>query len=121
MTNLADTPSTIITLVADGNLYQVTPNSTINIHKYRASIMLDQNGISSIVKIMNPSSVIEPNELDKPILAVCGDSTFYHAVIPALINAQHNRADITFILLDNSGTAMTGFQPPPSVDALPEK
>ncbi|PKN85320.1 MAG: indolepyruvate ferredoxin oxidoreductase [Deltaproteobacteria bacterium HGW-Deltaproteobacteria-1] len=58
--------------------------------------------------------------LDKPILTVCGDSTFYHAVIPALINAQHNRADITFIVLDNAGTAMTGFQPHPglSVSAL---
>ena len=52
---------------------------------------------------------------DKPILAVCGDSTFYHAVIPALINAQHNRADITFIVLDNAGTAMTGFQPHPGL------
>jgi indolepyruvate ferredoxin oxidoreductase alpha subunit len=50
-----------------------------------------------------------------PILTVCGDSTFYHAVIPALINAQHNRADITFIVLDNAGTAMTGFQPHPGL------
>ena len=53
--------------------------------------------------------------LEKPVLAVCGDSTFYHAVIPALINAQHNRADITFIVLDNAGTAMTGFQPHPGL------
>ena len=52
---------------------------------------------------------------DKPILTVCGDSTFYHAVIPALINAQHNRADITLIVLDNAGTAMTGFQPHPGL------
>jgi indolepyruvate ferredoxin oxidoreductase alpha subunit len=52
---------------------------------------------------------------EKPVLAVCGDSTFYHAVIPALINAQHNRADITFIVLDNAGTAMTGFQPHPGL------
>lgn len=60
--------------------------------------------------------------LDKPVIAVCGDSTFYHAAIPALINAQHNRADITFIVLDNSGTAMTGFQPHPglTVSALGE-
>jgi indolepyruvate ferredoxin oxidoreductase, alpha subunit len=63
--------------------------------------------------------------LDKPVLAVCGDSTFYHAVIPALINAQHNQADITFIVLDNAGTAMTGFQPHPGLtvsaagDAIP--
>jgi indolepyruvate ferredoxin oxidoreductase alpha subunit len=53
---------------------------------------------------------------NKPVLAVCGDSTFYHAVIPALINAQHNRADITFIVLDNAGTAMTGFQPHPGLE-----
>ncbi|OPY87366.1 MAG: indolepyruvate ferredoxin oxidoreductase [Smithella sp. PtaU1.Bin162] len=52
---------------------------------------------------------------EKPVIAVCGDSTFYHAAIPALINAQHNRADITFIVLDNSGTAMTGFQPHPGL------
>lgn len=60
--------------------------------------------------------------LTQPILTVCGDSTFYHAVIPALINAQHNRADITFIVLDNAGTAMTGFQPHPgiAVSALQE-
>jgi indolepyruvate ferredoxin oxidoreductase alpha subunit len=54
--------------------------------------------------------------LDKPVMGVCGDSTFYHAVIPALINAQHNKADITFIVLDNAGTAMTGFQPHPGIN-----
>ena len=54
--------------------------------------------------------------LDKPVMSICGDSTFYHAVIPALINAQHNRADITFIVLDNAGTAMTGFQPHPGIN-----
>jgi indolepyruvate ferredoxin oxidoreductase alpha subunit len=59
---------------------------------------------------------LEAFGLDKPIMAVCGDSTFYHAVIPALINAQHNRADITFIVMDNAGTAMTGFQPHPGIN-----
>ncbi len=54
--------------------------------------------------------------LNQPVLSVCGDSTFYHAVIPALINAQHNKADITFIVLDNAGTAMTGFQPHPGIN-----
>jgi len=57
--------------------------------------------------------------MDKPVMAVCGDSTFYHAVIPALINAQHNKADITFIVLDNAGTAMTGFQPHPGIGRVP--
>jgi indolepyruvate ferredoxin oxidoreductase alpha subunit len=53
--------------------------------------------------------------LDQPIFAVCGDSTFYHAVMPALVNAIHNKADITLVVLDNSGTAMTGFQAHPGL------
>jgi indolepyruvate ferredoxin oxidoreductase, alpha subunit len=43
-------------------------------------------------------------------VAVAGDSTFYHACIPALINARANKADALFVVLDNSVTAMTGFQ-----------
>jgi indolepyruvate ferredoxin oxidoreductase alpha subunit len=48
---------------------------------------------------------------DQPVLAVCGDSTFFHAVIPALINGVYNQANFTLMILDNSATAMTGFQP----------
>lgn len=50
---------------------------------------------------------------DQPVLAVVGDSTFYHAVIPALINGVYNRSDFTLVILDNNATAMTGFQPHP--------
>jgi indolepyruvate ferredoxin oxidoreductase alpha subunit len=53
--------------------------------------------------------------LDSKILAVAGDSTFFHACIPALINARHKGADVTFVILDNSSTAMTGFQPHPGI------
>jgi indolepyruvate ferredoxin oxidoreductase alpha subunit len=60
--------------------------------------------------------------MDQPVVAVCGDSTFYHAVLPALINAVHHRADVLMAILDNSGTAMTGFQPHPgsAVNAVGE-
>jgi indolepyruvate ferredoxin oxidoreductase alpha subunit len=51
--------------------------------------------------------------LEQPVLAVCGDSTFYHAAMPALVNAHYNRANFLLLLLDNSATAMTGFQPHP--------
>jgi indolepyruvate ferredoxin oxidoreductase, alpha subunit len=54
--------------------------------------------------------------LNQSAFAVCGDSTFYHAVIPALINAVHNEAEITLIVMDNSGTAMTGFQAHPGLE-----
>jgi len=51
--------------------------------------------------------------MDQPVIAVCGDSTFFHAAMPALANAIHQRSPFTLILLDNRGTAMTGFQPHP--------
>ncbi len=53
--------------------------------------------------------------MDQPILATVGDSTFFHAVLPALVNAVHHQSDITIVVLDNGGTAMTGFQPHPGL------
>ena len=53
--------------------------------------------------------------MDQPVVATVGDSTFFHAVLPAFINAVHNKSDFTLIILDNSGTAMTGFQPHPGL------
>ncbi len=60
--------------------------------------------------------MLRPFGFDQPVLAVCGDSTFFHAAIPALLNGIHNRADFTLLYLDNGGTAMTGFQPHPGTD-----
>ncbi|MFH1134474.1 MAG: thiamine pyrophosphate-dependent enzyme [Pseudomonadota bacterium] len=49
----------------------------------------------------------------QPVISVVGDSTFFHAAIPALINATYNRSTLLLVVLDNSATAMTGFQPHP--------
>jgi indolepyruvate ferredoxin oxidoreductase alpha subunit len=56
----------------------------------------------------------------QPAIALCGDSTFYHAAIPGLINGLHHKSNFLMILLDNSATAMTGFQPHPGspLDAM---
>ncbi|MGQ9542987.1 MAG: indolepyruvate ferredoxin oxidoreductase subunit alpha [Candidatus Bathyarchaeia archaeon] len=51
----------------------------------------------------------------EPAVAIVGDSTFFHASIPALINAVYNNHRVGVIVLDNSTTAMTGFQPHPGV------
>ncbi|MHA1149524.1 MAG: indolepyruvate ferredoxin oxidoreductase subunit alpha [Promethearchaeota archaeon] len=48
-----------------------------------------------------------------PVLAIIGDSTFFHTGIPGLINAVYNQNNVIVIILDNSATAMTGFQPHP--------
>jgi len=50
---------------------------------------------------------------EQPTISVVGDSTFYHAVIPALINAKYNNSNFLTVVLDNGTTAMTGHQPHP--------
>ncbi|MCC6215358.1 MAG: FAD-dependent oxidoreductase [Polyangiaceae bacterium] len=42
-----------------------------------------------------------------------GDSTFFHAGMPALLDAVQTRANVVAVLLDNGVTAMTGFQESP--------
>ena len=49
----------------------------------------------------------------EPIVATLGDSTFFHAGIPPLINAKYNHSKIVAVILDNLTTAMTGHQPHP--------
>ena len=56
---------------------------------------------------------LEQFGFSQKVIANCGDSTFFHAAIPALINAVHHKANSTFMILDNSTTGMTGFQPHP--------
>jgi indolepyruvate ferredoxin oxidoreductase alpha subunit len=51
--------------------------------------------------------------LDQPVVAVVGDSTFFHTTIPGLISAKYHNANMLLLVLDNSATAMTGFQPHP--------
>jgi indolepyruvate ferredoxin oxidoreductase alpha subunit len=51
--------------------------------------------------------------IDVPVVAHLGDSTFFHAGIPPLVNAVYNKANITMVVMDNSATSMTGFQPHP--------
>ena len=49
--------------------------------------------------------------IKKPVVATLGDGTFFHAGIPALLNAVHNQTNLTIILMDNHWASMTGMQP----------
>lgn len=53
--------------------------------------------------------------LNLPVVSVIGDSTFFHAGMPQLLNAVYNNSKTTLIIYDNRTTAMTGFQPHPGV------
>jgi indolepyruvate ferredoxin oxidoreductase alpha subunit len=46
-------------------------------------------------------------------IAIVGDSTFFHATLPGLVNAVYNNAKVVLAVLDNQTTAMTGNQPHP--------
>ncbi len=56
---------------------------------------------------------IDPFIKNKQVVFM-GDSTFFHSGQLAISNSIKNRQDITYIILDNKTTAMTGHQPTPS-------
>lgn len=62
---------------------------------------------------------IDPFIINKQIVFM-GDSTFFHGGMSAISDSIKNNQDITYIILDNQTTAMTGHQPTPSggVDIL---
>ncbi|MCD6352865.1 MAG: indolepyruvate ferredoxin oxidoreductase subunit alpha [Proteobacteria bacterium] len=47
------------------------------------------------------------------VVAVIGDSTFFHSGITSLLNTSYNKSKSTIIILDNRFTAMTGGQEHP--------
>ncbi len=49
---------------------------------------------------------------EKPF-ATIGDSTFFHAGVPPLMNMVHNKGRGTVLIMDNGTTAMTGHQDHP--------
>jgi len=50
---------------------------------------------------------------NQKLIAFVGDSSFFHAGIPALINTVFNKSNPLIIILENQTTAMTGHQPHP--------
>jgi len=55
------------------------------------------------------------NQEKRPdIVATIGDSTFFHAGVPPLIDAVVQKVKFVLVILDNRTTAMTGSQPTPT-------
>ncbi|MHA2340078.1 MAG: thiamine pyrophosphate-dependent enzyme [Candidatus Hodarchaeales archaeon] len=55
------------------------------------------------------------------VISVIGDSTFFHAGLPGMVNICNNNEDVIVIVLDNSVTAMTGQQPNPGTGYGPAR
>ncbi len=60
-------------------------------------------------------SGIDPFIRNKQVVFM-GDGTFFHSGTSAISNSLFSRQDITYIILQNSTTAMTGHQPLASLD-----
>ena len=58
-------------------------------------------GIGSGLSLFNRS---------RKVVVFMGDSTFFHAGLPGILNAVFNQHPITLILMENGTTAMTGHQ-----------
>lgn len=52
--------------------------------------------------------------LEKSNVAVIGDSTFFHAGLPALATAIYNKTPLVLLVVDNRTTGMTGHQGNPA-------
>lgn len=57
-------------------------------------------------------------DFSKKVVAVLGDSTFFHGGITGLVNAVYNKGNLNLVILDNYTTAMTGHQPHPGTGKL---
>jgi indolepyruvate ferredoxin oxidoreductase alpha subunit len=82
-------------------------------------LLLEPYGITDSLLCMGASQGLSggmQHVLEDKVISFIGDSTFFHASLPGLVNAVHNQHDYTVIVLDNSVTAMTGQQPNPGSD-----
>lgn len=55
----------------------------------------------------------EKNNVDKRVVAVIGDSTFFHTGVNSLIDVAYNKGNTVSVILDNRITGMTGHQENP--------
>lgn len=59
------------------------------------------------------SKAFAKNNVDKKVVAVIGDSTFFHTGVNSLIHVAYNKGNTVSVILDNRITGMTGHQENP--------
>jgi indolepyruvate ferredoxin oxidoreductase alpha subunit len=82
---------------------------------YMLGILPPLNTLDFIVSMGAGEGIVHgiKKATNQKAIAFIGDSTFFHAGIPALINMVFNKSNPLIIILDNGVTAMTGHQPHP--------
>ncbi len=82
--------------------YMLFGNPPVNLQDY-LSCMGSSVGIAHGIK----------KSTKQKLITFVGDSSFFHAGIPPLINTVFNKSNPLIIILNNETTAMTGYQPHP--------
>jgi len=70
------------------------------------------HGLAKVVEPPPPAEGTKPNLRNK-VVAVIGDSTFFHSGITSLMDVSYNNGNTVTLILDNDTTAMTGGQENP--------
>lgn len=69
---------------------------------------------ASLGMVKGMRKAMDMNGEKRPLVAVIGDGTFFHSGLSGFANLRHQLSgeeNITYLVLDNSTTAMTGGQP----------
>lgn len=82
---------------------------TLGINLGAVDTCLDMGGSVTIASGLYQA--YHQDDVEVPIAATIGDSTFLHAGVTPLANAVYNGARFILVILDNGTTAMTGMQP----------
>lgn len=89
--------------------YMLFGNSPINLQDY-LSCMGSSVGIGHGINKATGGK--------QKLITFVGDSSFFHAGIPPLINTVFNKSNPLIIILNNQTTAMTGHQPHPGTQGV---
>lgn len=89
--------------------YMLFGNSPVNLQDY-LSCMGSSVGIGHGIKKASGGK--------QKLISFVGDSSFFHAGIPPLINTVFNKSNPLIIILNNETTAMTGHQPHPGTQGV---
>ncbi|MBF0546843.1 MAG: indolepyruvate ferredoxin oxidoreductase subunit alpha [Candidatus Riflebacteria bacterium] len=102
------------------NLRKLDLNVTGDIGCYSLGALAPHNAIHTTVcmgaSITNALGIekSQKDQIHGKLVAVIGESTFFHSGITSLIDTVYNQGRHLTIILDNSITAMTGHQPNPA-------
>jgi indolepyruvate ferredoxin oxidoreductase alpha subunit len=82
------------------------------------SILQTMTSMGASMGTSNSLAQLNPN---RKVIAFIGDSTFYHAGMPGLLQIAHQQRPVLIIAMDNSVTGSTGQQPHPGTWQLADE